>query len=81
VNEHLLVASEMLDRDVFVEEIGMVCADHIGTHRADHPIDHMAVPAGTWWSVSLRASTVGIVVATDDVKMRIFALPTRVVPR
>ncbi|WP_331713279.1 hypothetical protein [Nocardia terpenica] len=80
MDQDVLVVDQVLDRTELVEQIGVERADHVIGDRAEHPVDGVTVPGWGRWGVGLRASPVGVVVAADDMNVRVGALPAGMVP-
>ena len=74
VNEHLFVINQMLHSMVVVEHVSVEGADHVGTDRSNHPVEDVPIGADTCRLVCLRACTIGVIVAANDVDVRIGAL-------
>ena len=73
------MVDEVLNRVEIVEKVGVERAYHVGAHGADYAIHDIPVLTHTRaWAIRLRACTVGVVVAPNDVDVRVGALPARV---
>jgi len=81
VDEHLFVVHQVLHRAILVKQVGVEGADHVRADRANHAVDDVAVSTDVLArrGVGLCASSVGVVIAADDVHVGVGALPAGMV--
>ena len=77
VNENLLVIHQVLNLVVLIEQVCVERAGHVRANGSDDSVEDIAVAARPRRCIRLGPSAVGIVVATNDVDVRLGALPAR----